>query len=189
MDLTRLREQTAAEHAGTEETVPLMSAALTRDGYADTLCRFHRVVAAWDRWADAHAPADLLPLLQGRRRATLLQADLETLGHTAPAAVMDAAFQQTAVPGDPRSVFLGRMYVMEGSTLGGQYIAKHLEEHFSFPHGQGDSYFVGYDAETGSRWKEFRAVLADLPESEADTVIASAKNMFDLFGKAMRDEA
>jgi heme oxygenase (biliverdin-IX-beta and delta-forming) len=189
MDLTRLREQTAAEHAGTEETVPLMSADLTRDAYADTLRRFHRVVAAWDRWADANTPADLLPLLQGRRRATLLADDLQTLGHIAPAPAMDDAMQQTAVPGDARSVFLGRMYVMEGSTLGGQFIAKHLEEHFGLQHGRGNSYFVGYDTETGSRWKEFRAVLADLPESESDTVIASAKNMFDLFGRSMRTPA
>jgi heme oxygenase len=186
MDLKRLRQETAAEHAGTEETVPLMRESLTRTEYADCLLRFYRVAHAWDRWADAHVPDDLHALLAGRRRAQLLADDLATFGATAPVEDRFDRMNET-VAGDPRLVFLGRMYVMEGSTLGGQYIAKHVEEKFALAPGQGDSYFVGYGDDTGARWQEFRAVLAELPESDADTVIASAKEMFAIFGEAMRE--
>ncbi len=190
MDLLRLRQATAAEHAATEESLPLMSPSLNRDVYCGVLRRFHRVVDAWDRWADAHAPADLRDLLKGRRRATLLLQDLLALGEP-PALPDDDVFIQRmnkSPAGNPRAVFLGRMYVMEGSTLGGQYIARHVEERLGLTHGHGNAFFTGYGPQTAARWREFKAVLAALPDSETETVIAGARNMFALFAEAMRDE-
>ena len=189
MDLTRLREQTAGNHAATEDTVPLMSPTLTRAEYIATLVRFYRVVSAWDRWVDAHAPHDLLPLLAGRRRANLLAHDLEAMGATVPAdvdALPESLMENSSVSGDPRSIFLGRLYVMEGSTLGGQYLARHAEEALGIRSGEGNSYFRGYGEATGERWREVRAVLQALPDTETDGVIASAKEMFTIFGEAMR---
>jgi heme oxygenase len=188
MDLARLREETAPEHTATEDTVPLLSPGLDRPNYIETLQRFHRIVSAWDAWSDRHAPADLLPLLIGRRRADLLADDLISLGAAVPSSdssVISERMESSAVAGDARSVFLGRMYVMEGSTLGGQYIARHVEETLGLTPGQGDSYFRGYREATGERWKEFRAVLAALPDEETSTVIASARNMFELFRDSM----
>ena len=190
MDLIRLREQTAGNHAATEDTVPLMSPALTRAEYIATLRRFYRVVSAWDRWVDAHVPADLLPLLAGRRRADLLAHDLEAMQADVPdsaGALPESTMEASSITGDPRSIFLGRVYVMEGSTLGGQYIARHAEEMLGIAPGDGNSYFLGYGEATGERWREVRSVLAALPDTEADTVIASAKEMFNLFGDAMRE--
>ena len=190
MDLTQLRKQTAGDHAATEDAVPLMNPGLTRAGYVDMLKRFYRVVSAWDRWVDAHAPQDLLPLLQGRRRATLLASDLEAMGspltegtEVYPPFVLG----DSCTAGDVRSVFLGRLYVMEGSTLGGQYIAQHAEETLGLASGAGDSYFRGYGEATGDRWREVRTVLQALPDTELDTVVASAREMFTLFGAAMRE--
>ncbi len=185
MDLQRLREATAAEHAATEDTVQLMSVSLGPADYVATLWRFYRVVSAWDRWMDAHAPDDLLPLLEDRRRATLLKEDLLAMGESVPGEEDGAPLEDSAVEGDARSVFLGRMYVMEGSTLGGQYIADHVEERLSLQQGRGNTYFRGYGTATGARWREFRAVLAALPETEADTVIAAAREMFHLFQRGM----
>jgi heme oxygenase len=188
MDLTRLRKETASKHSSTEETVPLMKPSLTRVEYADVLRCFFSAVSAWDRWADVHVPADLVPLLAGRRRADLLADDLLALGEAIPQPPEAALrrMEESTVPGDPRSVFLGRMYVMEGSTLGGQYIAKHVEETLGLQRGHGNSYFVGYGDDTAVRWQQFRAVLSAVSDSETETVIASAKNMFSLFGECMR---
>jgi len=186
MDLKRLRQETAAEHSGTEETVPLMREDLTRAMYVECLRRFYRVVRAWDAWCDKNAPADLIPLLKGRRRATLLADDLQFLGGSGPIGDLANSMDVT-IPGDARSIFLGRMYVMEGSTLGGQYIAAHVEEKLGLSHGLGDSYFVGYGAETSTRWQEFRSVLTALDETQADTVIDAAKQMFTIFRIAMNE--
>lgn len=187
MDTAQLRAATQAEHAATEGTVPLMSPSLTLAQYGDTLARMYRIVRAWDTWASANVPADLQPMLQSRRRASLLADDLQSLGLQTPPEeeVPHQRMQSTTVAGDPRSVFLGRMYVMEGSTLGGQLLARHVEERFGFAEGQSDSYFRGYGESTGERWRQFKALLEELPQDQADVVIASAKNMFTLFGEAM----
>jgi heme oxygenase (biliverdin-IX-beta and delta-forming) len=74
---------------------------------------------------------------------------------------------------------------MEGSTLGGQLLARHVEEHLGLAEGAGDSYFRGYGEATGERWRQFKSFLEELPDEEADTVVASARNMFALFAEAM----
>jgi heme oxygenase len=166
-----------------------MSPSLTREQYVDVLRRFYRIVRAWDAWADVHVPEDLRALLSERRRASLLADDLKTMGADAPEEddVPHASMEASAVSGDPRAVFLGRMYVMEGSTLGGQLLARHVEQQLALDRGVGDSYFAGYGDHTGQRWREFKSLLEALPDSQGDTVIASAKNMFQLFGESMRN--
>ena len=188
MDTARLRQETQPEHTATEDTVPLMRPGLTCTEYADALRGFYRAVRAWDTWAEAHVPNDLRALLAQRRNAGLLADDLRLLGADVPSddEVSHAAMADTVVPGDARSVFLGRMYVMEGSTLGGQYIARHVEDTLGLEQGEGNSFFRGYGEQTGERWREFKALLEALPDAETDTVIASAKNMFRLFGQAMQ---
>ena len=187
MDTAQLRSATQDDHAATEGTVPLMSPSLTLSQYGDTLARIYRIVRAWDTWAAANAPADLQPILHSRRRASLLADDLQTLGLPIPSEdeVPHHPMQSTTVAGDARSVFLGRMYVMEGSTLGGQLLARHVEQQFNFAEGHADSYFRGYGEATGDRWRQFKTLLEELPQEHAEVVIASAKNMFQLFGAAM----
>ncbi|SDG01250.1 biliverdin-producing heme oxygenase [Terriglobus roseus] len=187
MDTVFLRNQTRDDHSATEGTVPLMDPSLTLPQYGDALTRMYRIVRAWDSWADAHAPGDLQPILHTRRRADLLADDLTTLGFPTPSdeEVPHQRMASTTVEGNPRAVFLGRMYVMEGSTLGGQLLARHVEEQLGFSEGEGDSYFRGYAEATGERWRQFKSFLEELPDEQADTVVASAKNMFALFGETM----
>ncbi len=49
----------------------------------------------------------------------------------------------------------GLMYPLEGSTLGGQVISRHLENSLGLTAGSGGRFFSGYGAETGSRWMQF----------------------------------
>jgi heme oxygenase len=189
MDLERLRSETRAEHESTESVMPLMQADLSREQYVAVLQKLHPVVSSWERWAVANVPADLLETVNGRQRAALIARDLESMG----ARIIDKArgFPAEAIPGliDSSAVcrasFLGAMYVMEGSTLGGQYIARHLEEVLGLQPGEGDAYFRGYGERTGEMWWAFKAVLTDVPDTEADSVIAAAKAMFGVFRAGM----
>jgi heme oxygenase len=189
MDLERLRAETRAEHESTESVMPLMQADLSREQYVAVLQKLHPVVGSWERWAVAHAPADLVETVNGRQRAGLIARDLESMGAVA---VDDAReFSAAAIPGliedavSFRASFLGAMYVMEGSTLGGQYIARHLEEVLGLQAGEGDAYFRGYGERTGEMWRAFKTVLADVPDTDADSVIAAAKAMFGVFRTGM----
>lgn len=181
MDLGYLRRATRAEHEGTEATVPLMKPELTRAEYVETLQRMYRAVSAWDAWSTQHVPQRLVSLLQGRQRSPLLAQDLTTLGAITP---QDSASAQLPA-GATEAEFLGRMYVMEGSTLGGQYIARHVEETLGLAPGVGDAYFRGYGERTSAMWKAFQSVLAELPEEQTETVVQAAKQMFGFFGGCM----
>jgi heme oxygenase (biliverdin-IX-beta and delta-forming) len=191
MDLERLRAETRAEHESTESVMPLMQQELSREQYVAVLQRLHPVVGSWERWALAHAPADLTETVNGRQRAGLIARDLKSMG----AMAFDEAreFPAAAIPGlmtdaaSYRASFLGAMYVMEGSTLGGQYIARHLEEVLGLQAGEGDAYFRGYGEHTGEMWRSFKAVLADVPDTDTDSVIAAAKAMFGVFRAGMTE--
>ncbi len=189
MDLKLLREATRPEHEATEAAVPLMQPGLTREDYVAVLLRFHRVVCAWDTFAAAEAPAAFQELVRQRRRCASLEADLRELGQEPidTLAKPELVKQIRAVTGGdagglyPESRFLGAMYVLEGSTLGGQYIALHVESVLGLSPGHGDRFFRGYEERTMPMWREFQQVLRAVPEEQGGAVIEAAKGMFGIF--------
>ncbi len=193
MDVDRLRAETRNEHEAVEGLVPLMAEDLTRDQYAETLRRMYSVVHGWELWAAAHAPEPYRDFLVERQRSPLIKRDLQFLGKAIPTEDADwtsSALTQHFLAGDDSALasapdFLGAMYVMEGSTLGGQYIARYVEEKLALPAGQGNAYFRGYAEHTGSMWQRFKQHLIALPDDNALQVIAAAKLMFGIFGAAM----
>ena len=54
---------------------------------------------------------------------------------------------------------LGMLYVLEGSTLGGRIISKHILKTLGYDFHTGAAYFNGYGDQTGAYWKNFLAVL------------------------------
>ncbi len=125
----------------------------------------------------------------------MLRQDLETLG-VRPAGGAEAAGQRIdwarVVGAGSQSEagfeagFMGALYVMEGSTLGGRFIARHVEQVLGLEPGRGDAYFQGHGEATGSLWRETTAAIAEVPEAQAEVVIAAAKRTFAAFGEAIR---
>lgn len=192
MDPNELRERTRSEHGAVEACMPLMQETLTRELYVTVLRCLYSIVNDWETWAAQHVPTSLLPLLAARKRSPLLLEDLRFFGaHTdqQPSAVPDA-LDGLCSTGPSSSAgaanFLGAMYVIEGSTLGGQYIARHVEELLGLQPGEGDAYFRGYGDRTGSMWTEFKQHLLDIDDTEADRAVAAAKVMFGAFGDSLR---
>lgn len=186
MDLQRLKHETAPEHRAVEAMLPLGSELLNVDEYRRVLASFHQIIAGWDQWSEEHAPEHLRALLQERHRAPMLERDLQML-HGEPAS-RESIERFVKALGAPVSEaeFLGRMYVVEGSTLGGQYIARMVEDKLHLSPGEGDAYFRGYGDRTGTMWKQFQAVLLKVPEESAANVIAGARFMFEAFARVFR---
>ncbi len=185
MDLQRLRLETAVDHLAVEGALPLMNEGLDRAEYAACLSRIYGLVAAWEERAAAVAPDWMRAMLAARQRAGLLKRDLEWF---------DMVEQDEGSPTLPEMndlpSLLGTMYVMEGSTLGGQLIARHVEAALDLSEGEGDAYFRGHGKDTGAMWKEFCEVLANrVPDSDADAVVLSAKEMFAVFGAWVREKS
>jgi len=182
MNLERLRRETLPAHNAVEQSVPLMDDDLDVDAYVSCLLKLHGIIAAWEEWAAPNAPAWIRPLLAARRRGPLLMLDLMWFGADGSGEARPALPEITDAAG-----LLGAMYVMEGSTLGGQLITRHVERVLGLTGGQGNAYFRGHNERTGQLWKEFcDALRTKVPDNEADTVIAAAKAMFGVFGSWMR---
>jgi len=184
LDLQKLRQETAADHLAVEGALPLMNEGLDRAEYAACLSRIYGLVSAWEERAAAVAPDWMRAMLAARQRAGLLQRDLAWLGVVGQGEGNPILPEMNNLPS-----LLGTMYVMEGSTLGGQLIARHVEAALDLSEGEGDAYFRGHGKDTGAMWKEFCEVLANrVPDSDAGAVVLSAKEMFAVFGAWVRGE-
>jgi heme oxygenase (biliverdin-IX-beta and delta-forming) len=182
LNIERLRQATEADHRAVEGAVPLMGQGLTIVQYVQCLKRTHGIVAAWEERAVEVAPPWLRPALLVRQRRALLELDLAWFG------VIEKDDARPALPeiNDLASLF-GTMYVMEGSKLGGQFIARHVAAELHLSEGQGNCYFRGNGNQTGPMWKEFCEMLKlRIPEDQTEAVIVSAKAMFTTFGEWMQ---
>jgi heme oxygenase (biliverdin-IX-beta and delta-forming) len=117
--LRRLRTGTAGEHEEVERTLGLLDPELDRYRLADVLGRMHgfwvAAEAGLDDWAARH-PADADEIAwPRRRRAALFAADLQALG-----GATTGAADLPPVAGTDQA--LGRLYVLEGSTLGAGHV-------------------------------------------------------------------
>ncbi len=80
---------------------------------------------------------------------------------------------------------IGEIYVLEGSTLGGQLISRHLEAQLALTASSGARFFNGYTHLTDAYWKDFSQFLERHLSHEADLVEAcgAANQLFKLFAK------
>lgn len=87
---------------------------------------------------------------------------------------------------------LGCLYVIEGATLGGQVITRHLLATHGITPETGGAFFAGYGAETGPHWQAFGAMITAAERfGAADEIVASANRTFEtldrwLFPRAVR---
>ena len=106
---------------------------------------------------------------------TALAADLTALG---------AAPEQAAVPRLPdiptTDDALGRLYVLEGSTLGGTFIDRHLSGLPSLGDGVRVRAFSPYGGETGAMWHAYRQATREHVATGGDPrrVVAAARETF-----------
>lgn len=63
---------------------------------------------------------------------------------------------------------LGVAYVLEGATLGGAVLLRHLRARLPLEKGRGASFLVGYGASTGRLWDSFRRALDEAVTSRED---------------------
>lgn len=117
-----------------------------------------------------------------RAKLAWLQADLDYFGID-PAA-LEASEPPLAVPaiaslGD----YVGVLYVVEGSTLGGQLISKRLQQYLGLTPNGGARFYAGYGEASAVRWRDYLAfaesVAADAEQSKAAEM--AANRTFALF--------
>ncbi|WP_369133734.1 biliverdin-producing heme oxygenase [Modestobacter sp. I12A-02662] len=177
--LRRLRTATAAEHRTVEETLDLLDPRLTRDRLVQVLTAMHgfwrAAEAGLDAWARAH-PGDAARLdWSRRRRSHLFAADLTSLGSTS-----DPGPTPDLPPVADTDEALGRLYVLEGSSLGGVFIDRHLAGLPQFAGAGRLAAFSPYGEDTGSKWRAFRQATRDRVAAggDVDRLVGAAQGTF-----------
>lgn len=171
--LARLRAETRAEHDAIEAALDLIGPGLTLAAYCLRLEQFHgfyrpveeRLLAAGG-WAGRGLD------LEARQKTPLLVADLAALGVDA----LELPVCRDLPPlSDPAACF-GCLYVLEGASLGGQVITRHVRSALGITPGAGGLFFHGYGERTGEMWRSFRGALAAFAGSSGadDRIVASA---------------
>ena len=161
MILRRLKMATSASHTALEDQLPLMNADLTREDYFQFVSRFFGFYAPlevqllaspqWHQLAFDYAP---------RQKTPRLAQDLLALGRSD--AALAATPRCTDLPAcTTAEQLLGCLYVIEGATLGGRSITRHLQTQLGLTPESGGAFFDGYGVQTGSHWKAFCTMLSE----------------------------
>jgi heme oxygenase len=174
-----LRKGTADVHHLIERRVPVFREGFNLQDYTRLVEHFF---GFWSPVAESLANLKSLRdsdlSLQVRFKCSLLRDDLLMLGRD-PAAV---AICEKLPRLDTFPRRLGCLYVLEGSALGSQIIARHLRETLDLGERSGASFFNGNGGLTGSRWTEFkRFVSVSVKPEDADDVVGAARETFMCF--------
>jgi heme oxygenase len=154
-----LRHATAELHQAVER-LPLMarltSPSVTREDYLDFLHALADVYAALEGSLLDALDEEIRNDLGVRPKLPVILDDLAELGQ----AHVPRASTQIARPG--AAAALGGLYVLEGATLGGRVIAKHLRR--CLGPALGSAGFLDFHGEQASAaWKRFASILDSLP--------------------------
>ncbi|MDQ2665086.1 MAG: biliverdin-producing heme oxygenase [Gemmatimonadota bacterium] len=166
MILERLKEETAAAHARTERALPSLEELARPAAYRHCLLVLHGFHASWEP-AIWQAPGiEALRCDAGvRRKLPSLQRDLHSLG-------VDVGARAGMVPTVPSFIrtadAVGAMYVLEGATLGGQVIERHVAIRLGVTPLHGGEYFHGYGKRTGEMWRAFGGSLTQWVRDHGD---------------------
>jgi heme oxygenase len=148
----RLNSSTASLHAQIEQVIDPLRRIDSLEEYASLLVRnwgiYRPLEARLGQMDWKAAGIDF----SARQKCRLLEKDLSALR------ISTADIETTSdLPLLPSiNAGLGCLYVLEGATLGGQIISKHLHEKLSIHPDNGGAFYGGYGSKTGEMWTSFK---------------------------------
>ncbi len=178
----RLREKTDSLHRQLDADLETQGLMGNRNGYVSALKRFLGLYRPFEMqladiaWAGSGIDASQ------RRKSPWLMLDLERLG-LSQIAIADLPDCRSLPRITSIAEGLGVLYVLEGATLGGQIISRHIHSGLNITSGNGGRFFAAYGDKTGLLWREFVGVLDRHGEDEAaaDVIEGSAVATFECF--------
>ncbi|MBC7599269.1 MAG: biliverdin-producing heme oxygenase [Polaromonas sp.] len=181
-----LKAATSSRHAALERRLPLLDADLSHATYRLFVQRLFGFYEPMEVQLLAAPWWNAVGLdYTGRHKTPRLRQDLQASGE-GQASIEALPRCQRLPPLENQAQLWGCLYVIEGATLGGQIIIKHLNAQLGLSASSGASFFDGYGATTGSHWKAFcAAVPADGDDAPGgrDAMLHSANLTFDLFSE------
>ena len=182
--IASIRGATQGRHAALEAVAQLVPT-LSHGRYLLALRAFELFLSAWEPRIDAVLSAPLRHWFASRSRRELLRRDLYQLddGRGVPEQARHAcerAVSRIELVSTPAA--FGSIYVLEGSALGGQVIARVAIATLGLDGNSGAAYFNGRGGRTAAQWKSFQVLLEEQVGSEPTArqeACGAARQTFD----------
>lgn len=161
--LSELREATRPQHEAIENELALATREWDLQTYTLLLGRWLRYLEPLEaRLADRPEWLEWGYDFEARRKAPLLRRDLAVM----PEVLDGRGTESLQWPEVTHfGAALGCLYVLEGSTLGGQVLSRRFGEILGIGPDSGLAYFSGYGELTGQRWRQTLGLLEMVPNS------------------------
>ncbi|WP_229214338.1 biliverdin-producing heme oxygenase [Dyadobacter flavalbus] len=179
--IKELRHQTAESHQKLEENYlskAILNPSVTQADYQKYLSGLYGLTIACE---DQVFPKlnHIVPQLEKRYKSGKIIEDLSFTGFT-DLKIDELPYYQYEFSTVAEA--LGIMYVLEGSSLGGRILYKHINQYLGLDAEHGAAYFWGYGQETGPMWKSFISETARFAAEnrEGQTIIDSAIKTFNI---------
>lgn len=185
--LRALRHATARHHASIEALIALDSFNDLRS-YVRILRAFDALLRVWEPAIVAAAPTHLRDWIRAGSRRQWLAQDRRQLDDAHEVALTPEVIALVRTLTCNSAVF-GSLYVIEGSTLGGQVISRRIAERLALEPATGAAFFHGHGKATGRRWQEFQRELADAAPRDVESVrraCEAACGTFDALATQLR---
>ncbi len=189
--LAHLKTQTTDCHAALEKTMDVFAHVQTIGDYTALLSRF---LGLHEPLEDHLARAVDWPSrgwnFEARRRAPWLRADLEALALSAEEIQKSPRCRELPALTSVGAA-VGCLYVLEGSALGGQMIARHFQAKLGLTSERGLRFFTGFGEATVSQWRAFgQWAETETEAAKSDptfppAAVAAARETFDCFARWM----
>jgi heme oxygenase len=181
MILQRLKCETRAQHKRLELGLDLLNDHVTGQRYDALLQGFYGFYAPLENRL-LHRPEwhTLRFDAFSRRKMPLLQRDFENRGFS-PEQIGALPVCSTLPDVSTFPQVLGCLYVLEGSTLGGQILARHFAQILDINAEHGAAFFCSYGEHVGAMWRCFGEMLTAQAISHTieNQIIDAARDTFE----------
>lgn len=184
--LQRLKEHTRNEHREAEDTLELFRSDFSILEYGALLQNFAEFYAPLETHLQACPGLTRLGFDYGsREKLPWILEDLNHLGILPPdLSAIRGELHPTTLP-----EILGCLYVIEGSSLGGQVIVRWLAPQLGLSVDRGLKFFGSWGRDVKAMWQELQTFLREHLVSEKDQscAVESAKRTFQALTEQMRN--
>ena len=171
-----LKKTTRPAHDKIENSVDLVTATKDEITYPEVLKAFYAyylpVEAKLYTFHDQFTEVGIN--LDDRLKSGMIAFDLETLGIRSGELEGVQLCQELPDIPDFYSA-MGCLYVLEGSTLGGQVICRNIKS--------SDTFFRAYGDQTMLMWNSFKNILNNMPAEQEQTLVKAARETFTTLNK------
>jgi heme oxygenase (biliverdin-IX-beta and delta-forming) len=186
-----LKSETQSHHVRLEQRLNLFQRVISLHDYRELLSRLYGIYAPLEPvlWRSLEPLKQPLRLAE-RKKAPLLSRDLTACGLTNADIIALPRWAEIApFPSVPQA--LGQLYVLEGATLGGQVITRHLRKMLPLKKTAGLSFFYSYGNEVSERWRQYREVMTRqiTTAAQQELAVTAAVETFEAFERWMNRES